>query len=132
MFNLFKKKESLEDYLIKVVKSPMLNFQIDIFRRKVVEIQIIRQRMLKELGIPFDQPEGLAFSICFEDSQSLKRFKESEFLNIGFHQKKFGEVYFFFCDNNVKKIGDLLYKIQTKVYNYKADTVYKYRFIRHP
>ncbi|MCV6630496.1 MAG: hypothetical protein OIF50_11645 [Flavobacteriaceae bacterium] len=133
MLRFFKKKNILlEDYLIKVVKDPKLNFQIDIFRKKIVEIQIMRQRMLSTLGISFNEPEGLAISICFEDSQSLERFKKSDLIDICVQQKKFNEVYFFLCENNTEKIGYLLNRIQKEVYSYNSDTKYGYRFIKHP
>ncbi len=134
MINLFKKKsKTIEEHLKYAVDRPKMNFQLDIVRKNLVEIQITRQRLVKNFGISINSPEGFSISLSFDqkDDKDYQRFLKSDLFSRSIHLEKFGKAYFFLCENSLQDVLDLLNQIQVSVYAYTKDTIYGYMFIKH-
>lgn len=128
-----KKKKTLEEYLFSVIEKPRVNFQIDILRNGLVEIQITRQRLLTKFGIEINAPEGLAVSISFDKDNydDWLRFRESVLCFKAIHVEEYGESFFFLCENTWESISTLLKSIQIDIYQYNDSTEYAFRYLEH-
>ncbi|UOY08642.1 hypothetical protein L0P88_08825 [Muricauda sp. SCSIO 64092] len=134
MISIFKKKsKTIEEHLKDSVQKPKVNFQIDIIRNSLVEIQITRQRLLKKFGININSPEGFSISITFDqkNEEDYQRFLKSDLYSKSIHLEKFGKAYFFLCENSLQDVLGLLNQIQVSVYEYTKDTAYSYRYTKH-
>ena len=134
MRNFFKKKsKSIEEYLDFLVQKPKINFQIDIIRNDLVEIQITRQRLLKKFGFNILNPDGFSISLSFDKKNEIdyQRFLKSNSFENAIHFEKLGKTYFLLCKNNLKDILNLLNEIQVSVYDYNQDTIYGFKYIKH-
>ena len=139
MFGFFKKKKSsVEEYLINVVEKPNLDFQLDFFRNRDVDFQIIRQRMIKgfDASIKINNPEGFSIMISFDPNTDEGLSRHNKFKTSKIHSQ-FKEIenidetykfYFMQCKNDIKAILDFVHRVQTEIYDYKHDTYYYFKY----
>ncbi|WP_340074233.1 hypothetical protein [Leptobacterium sp. I13] len=137
MFNFFKKKPvTLSEYLQMLVRNPNIKFQIDIYRDNQVDFQITRQRLLKKLNVEVADPKGFGFLLTFNfekdnNEKNFERFKNSDLYNKSIEIELLGRTFVIRCKNDVEEVTTILNKIQTQVYNYNDDTIYRFAYTRH-
>ena len=137
-FKRFFRKKRLADYLILLSRRTSRNFQIDIYRNGQVDMQIGRQRLLKNFGLDFDDPKGFSVFLTFNQEKigneaNYQRFKDSSLYRISNNIKTdlLGETFIINTSSDFIEIIDLVNKIQTEVYQYNSDTLFAFKYIKH-
>lgn len=137
LFNLFPKKlETLEDYLIMLIRRPKILFQLDFYRNQQVDFQIGRQILLKDYNVKVDNPKGFVVLLTFnsekdDNEKNYENFKSSYLFDKSIEEDFLGKSYFLKCNDNIEEITQLINHIQTIIYSYNDDTKHSFAFSKY-
>jgi hypothetical protein len=133
-----KKGMHVAHYMKVLDKNPGINFQMDFFRKDVLDLQVYRQKLIKDqIDFDIENERGYASELCFftpdeKSKDALERFKNSELftkakLSYSSSNPDYYRYMIFIEENNLKLFNHIKYVIE-EIYRYDKDTTYHLKF----